>query len=744
MKTFNLQHSTLNAQGGTDLPRAEHSVLNVECSMLPASPASPATRHPSRSQRGVALIVTLIMLSVITFLAVTFLAVSSRERGAVATAKDQTTAKLASDTATERAKAQIIAGMLATSNYYNFGALVSTNYINWDGFDPAPPAVSDFRTNVNFGYLRSGTALSTAQMQDNLAHLMFDPRPPVFIVNPVTGVEEFRYYRDENRNGRYDTNGNWPVFTDSNFDGREDPLPATPLTNNFVGDPEWIGVLERPELPHSGSNNFVARFAFNAVPIGNTLDLNYMFNQGLAPANSTKVSANYYLRNQGVGTYELNLAAFLYDLNTNSYAWGDIGPTPYRYDPFGVGNSGNGFADAAAMYRYRVAGNVSTLRSIHDLYGPPGDAAFIADQFDGYVDGPMLQQPGTFAGDSVPDQYTKAWPGAPNLYHFFTAQDLFDRAKTQPGVLGAGFSDRLETVANKASSYDRSTFQRLQSQVAMESAPEDAGKVHLNYINIGPFHATNFVSWDDPVVATVYGRPGVEVFFTNAVDKLLRRLTGEWVESDSKGFRAAFGVTKSFGVTDIPVFVNTNYVYAPSIHRILQLAANIADALTNRAIAPNGLPFPSVFRPVLKKVGNDVFITDFKEASDTAVDTHFSRPAKELSRAADLASFVPDDNWYGVPWIVGAKKGWPSFNEFAMKSSLGYTRKLQITRLDPNKPGKDGRIDVLYALRLTNVIAAEAWNSYSNTLNLGVNISVDHEMSMVLTNDDKMSPLELP
>ncbi len=53
---------------------------------------------------------------------------------------------------------------------------------------------------------------------------------------------------------------------------------------NAIGDPEWIGVLERPDLPYGPNNPFIARYAFIALPVGNSLDLNAIHNQALVPA----------------------------------------------------------------------------------------------------------------------------------------------------------------------------------------------------------------------------------------------------------------------------------------------------------------------------------------------------------------------------------------------------------------------------------------------------------------------------
>ena len=56
----------------------------------------------------------------------------------------------------------------------------------------------------------------------------------------------------------------------------------------MVGDPEWIGVLQRPDQPYGPNNPFVARYAFIAVPVGNTLDLNAIHNQMFAQWDQVK------------------------------------------------------------------------------------------------------------------------------------------------------------------------------------------------------------------------------------------------------------------------------------------------------------------------------------------------------------------------------------------------------------------------------------------------------------------------
>src|SRR5580692_10338281 len=75
-------------------------------------------KNSRKSQEGVALVITLILLSVTLVMAVAFLAISRRERNSVSTETDTTTAKLAADSALAQAEAQIVSGFLATTNPY--------------------------------------------------------------------------------------------------------------------------------------------------------------------------------------------------------------------------------------------------------------------------------------------------------------------------------------------------------------------------------------------------------------------------------------------------------------------------------------------------------------------------------------------------------------------------------------------------------------------------------------------------
>ena len=105
------------------------------------------TSTSARPQQGVALVITLVLLSVITFMAVTFLVVSRREREQVTNVlRNQRDATFAANEALQQSKAQIVAHMeLADDNGYERRPLgfhqLRAVWIPTDSMPPAPRAV---------------------------------------------------------------------------------------------------------------------------------------------------------------------------------------------------------------------------------------------------------------------------------------------------------------------------------------------------------------------------------------------------------------------------------------------------------------------------------------------------------------------------------------------------------------------------------------------------------------------------
>jgi len=90
-----------------------------------------------------------------------------------------------------------------------------------------------------------------------------------------------------------------------------------------------------------------------------------------------------------------------------------------------------------------------------------------------------------------------------------------------------------------------------------------------------------------------------------------------------------------------------------------------------------------------------------------------------------------------VPWIIGAKKGFPNFNKFGMQNIVQITRKLQIRRSTiPTMFISDFLYtNQMYVFNISNSIGIDCWNSYSNSYPNPVQIVVNDNLSMMLTND---------
>ncbi len=669
------------------------------------------TPHASRSQRGVALIVTLLLLSIITFMTVTFLVVSRSQKGSVVTETDQAIARLAADTALERAKAELLAAIMGSANEFNYGLLVSTNYINPGGYNPA--------------------------------NLLYNPRPPVFVItNALTKANEFRFYLDLNRNGFYDPNGLQPVINPTNgfYDLNGNPIsqiqPGNTLSNFFVGDPEWIGSLERPEFTHSADNKFVNRYAFIAIPAGNTLDINFIHNQAGNPSKGV-LSANGtdFMRDQGVGTWEINLAAFLADLNTNAGPWGSW--SSYTYDLVNGSMIAGGTAvlDAGSLLGYRYGYPNGRLASVSTLFSN-GPSVFRNDGVDGYTTSLLFNSPG-FPHDPDISLTGYPWSGADNPNHFFTTQELFNESETAPFSTLASlpltptFTKRLLAFGTNNDSYNRNTFYRLLSQLGTDSAPEPPGKLNLNYCNVDtngnvvPGMATGFTNW------------APKQFFTNAAIRLL--VNAGFTVGDPR-YATNILVTNYVNgvlITNLHIPLWPTNFYTPSVHRLLQLAANIYDASTNRTFgvltATNG--FPSVFRPIFTSLnsGSQIFIAGYEEVG--AASDFLYLPVLDPALPGDRKKLGREDQMvWGVPLVIGARKGLPNFNKFSSQTQVQVTRKLQFHRPGTSTTADVNEIDQMFVVGITNMFGVEAWNSYATTFPRKLRIIVTPFLNVSLTN----------
>jgi len=170
--------------------------------------------------------------------------------------------------------------------------------------------------------------------------------------------------------------------------------------------------------------------------------------------------------------------------------------------------------------------------------------------------------------------------------------------------------------------------------------------------------------------------------------------------------------------------------YTPSVHRLLQVTANLYDALTNRTITD--YPYvPSVFRPVFINDGGAIYISGYAEETGT---TLLNAPVRDLQLAADREALQPTDMVYGVPLVIGAKKGFPNFNEFMLLTQVNVARKLQFHRPSDSATAPVNEIDQMFVVGITNMIGVEAWNSYGTDFPRDLRMVVQTDLTVALTN----------
>ena len=722
-----------------------------------------------RTQRGAALVITLIMLGMVTAMTVVFLGISQRERASVTVVSDQVSAQLMAETAAASAMSEVVGRIVATQDPLAYDMSVSTNYINRLGF--VPGRVSP--TNVSYVY-SNGRPLAPDDLLVNLANLHELARPPVFVDTNALGwrpkqyvaAEDFRFYLDLNRNRAYEPSGLQIV---TNWQGRPVVAPDGRFaTDYFMGDPEWIGQLENPAFAHGPTNRFVGRYAYMVLPTGRSLDINHIHNQARDPMNPRldiprgRGNQYLYMRNQGVGSWELNLAGFLRQLNPIQWQ--------YYYDWIRRPVNMNGldlpradrwaFSDARDILMHRYYGSRRNLAGMIPALGLPPSVwpRFRDNLIDDYSDGPLVlnNTPMLDSEDGLRvDSVIAPWPGAENPRRFTDVQQLltFQSYAEQP-QRATNFVSRLRQAMNvrpksmhtrkRFDSYDRRTYYRLLSQMGVDSEPALRGKLNINNANdwfTGHNLQTNWTANE------FINRAAHAMLRASLVTRSATNLaTGNIYTA---GFIGGKVVNPDIGIAGLrhplfpmrqnqAVFNPTNVVssgiqlfpanaYTPEVHRLLQLAANIYDATTNRFEKTIVYPHPpTVMRPVFRKYSNPAGGTGVFISRYTEVTNDWQRIRRQnffdLTNVVLRPQFSFDTdlhiNIHGVPWIVGAKKGLPNFNEYSVESIVQVSRRLEVNKgnigniLPENS--RNWRTNQMYTLGITNVFGIEGWNSYSN------------------------------
>lgn len=701
-------------------------------------------RRCSGGSGGVALITTLIMLSIITIMTVAFLALSRRERASVEVMKDVSSARQMANMALERVQAETVSRIFTRTNLLAYTYLSSTNFINPEGF------VSGNTNLSNVSYTnQNGRILDRREdLLLNLANLQFDPRAPVFYNTNIAGTNrpspnrDFRFWLDLNRNMEYEASGYVPVF---DVNGRTNGEVAL-----VSGDPEWIGVLEDPTRRHGPDNRFIGRYAFLALPVGRSLDLNFIHNQAKRPQDPL---ADGFYRDQGVGSWEINLAAFLRQLNTNIW---DANSYDYITN-LNANSQGIAFSDAKDLLlaRYMEDPNspvkgYENLPLVHEVFKetPPNRVfeVFREDLVDGFTDGLVINENRNPPADND-EPSTRPWPGAPSTNAYFDPQELFDpNPYYHKPAANKYFTSRLTLAGSNRFSratYDRYSFYRMLGQMGMDSLPATRGRINLNYDNrtdLGMTNpATQQIFTQHRAIDFVEWTPAA--FVTNAADRILR---------------ANFPDT-GICITNIPLYP-TN-LYAANVHRCLQLAANIYEAgfhgMENRNLYSNDpeFEFPRVYQPLF---GADtitvngtntefIYIKGYRQITNR--QPVLRNPWRDLHLQSDRQAMLntrpqaESNNIFGIPLVIAAREGLPNFNEFSLQTLISTTRKIQLSKRSVFGSAVEEFPSITnqaYIFSITNRVGAELWNAYSRDFNqngnLDVRIAFTNFMTYQITN----------
>ena len=268
-----------------------------------------------RQDRGVVLVVALIMLAMITFLVVAFVGFARFERASVIAAMERTQSRFDAISNTGDVVEDVLRLMRAGKEG---GMFVSGRPVNGlevplfrdrtgDGLHDELSAFLDINTSTNSVGVLVGKSVKVVS-----------PQSPHFGKTGVVtqlegGGTALRMVVEKPVNEAIEVS----VSDVAGF--RFQPFGTNNLTGELqLGDPHWIGMLENPDSAHGPKNHFIGRRAFMATPLSEGLNISTNFNSYKGTNN-----LNGFMRGQGAPD-QVNLAASL----------AAIDPRFFRYDRY--------------------------------------------------------------------------------------------------------------------------------------------------------------------------------------------------------------------------------------------------------------------------------------------------------------------------------------------------------------------------------------------------------------------------
>lgn len=189
--------------------------------------------------------------------------------------------------------------------------------------------------------------------------------------------------------------------------------------------------------------------------------------------------------------------------------------------------------------------------------------------------------------------------------------------------------------------------------------------------------------------------------------------------------------------------VNLNHIqiyptneYTPAVHRLLQVTANILDATTTNY-------YTSVFRPLFWKTNEEcggvwqtnIYVTGYQYVQEPLLSNNppmLNIPMDANDPRVPFGLSGVTNNIYGIPWVIGVKKGLPNFNALEAVNSFSIQRSLQMQKqtVDPSTMYATNQ---MYIMMITNYFGAIDWNSYAETYTNPVAIVANVCISLGMT-----------
>ncbi len=158
-----------------------------------------------------------------------------------------------------------------------------------------------------------------------------------------------------------------------------------------------------------------------------------------------------------------------------------------------------------------------------------------------------------------------------------------------------------------------------------------------------------------------------------------------------------------------------------------------------------GINLPHVFKPILEKNNNgDVFIVGYLPVNSVTGPNDPQLDPRYVYDVTQLAAFPPNIpllsragapiNVYGVPWIIGAKKNLPGFEQYYLLNEAQVTRKMQVSRTSGDPATATYYTNQMYVVGISNNLGISFWNSYYTAYPRPLTVYASDVLTMGLTN----------